>query len=211
VDPPSPLPVEKQRTLCLVAAHHGCPAFRAARTARASMLAPGLDPAIVASADATRRPIARSAPVVLEQPRFAIAGLGGNVALSQAILVGLMILAVAVLILSRFQAGGAAPEPSPTPAITASPSPSPTPRPTPSPTPTPIPSGSGAVPSGSIAAPASPVAVASARAFRATYRVRAGDTLVGIASTFGTTVAAIQLANGLTTSDLGIGQVLNIP
>jgi LysM repeat protein len=47
--------------------------------------------------------------------------------------------------------------------------------------------------------------------FRATYRVKSGDTLVGIAAEFNTTVAAIQEANGLTGSDLRIGQLLNIP
>ena len=210
VDPPAPLPADKQRALCLSAAHAGCPAYRAARTARASMLAPGLDPAVVASADAARRPIARSTAVVLEQPRFAIAGLGGNLALSQAALVALMVLAFVVLVVSRFSAGGAAPEPSPSPSITASPSPSPTARPTPRPTPTPSPAGSGAAPSGSGVVPPSPAAP-SAAAFRTTYRVEAGDTLVGIASEYETTVAAIQEVNGMAGSSLRIGQLLKIP
>jgi len=44
-----------------------------------------------------------------------------------------------------------------------------------------------------------------------TYRVQAGDTLVGIAAEFGTTVKAIQDLNALTGSDLRIGQILAIP
>src|SRR5262245_8041759 len=49
VDPPGPLTTDKQRTLCLANAHHGCPAYRAARTARATMVAPGVDPKVVAA------------------------------------------------------------------------------------------------------------------------------------------------------------------
>ncbi|HET9346311.1 MAG TPA: LysM peptidoglycan-binding domain-containing protein [Candidatus Limnocylindrales bacterium] len=210
VDPPAPLTAEKQRVLCLAPAHAGCAAFRAARAARASMLAPGLDPAIVASADAARRPVARSTAVVLEQPRFAVAGMGGNVAVSQAVLVALMILAFVVVLVSRLSAGSPAPVPSPTPAITAPPSPSPTPRPTPRPTPTPSPSG--VAPSGSVPVPPSAAAVVpSPAAVPTTYRVEAGDTLVGIASAFGTTVGAIQEMNSLSGSALRIGQLLKIP
>ena len=38
--------------------------------------------------------------------------------------------------------------------------------------------------------------------FRASYTVRANDTLIGIAGTFGTSVQAIRDANGLATSDM---------
>ena len=44
VDPPAPLATDKQRDLCLTAEHATCPTFRAARANRASTLAPGLDP-----------------------------------------------------------------------------------------------------------------------------------------------------------------------
>ncbi|HEX5014336.1 MAG TPA: LysM peptidoglycan-binding domain-containing protein [Candidatus Limnocylindrales bacterium] len=204
VDPPTPLPSDKQRNLCLVAAHHGCPAYRAARVARASMLAPGADPSTVAAADAARRPVARTTAVVLEQPRLAIGGLGtGGVGLYQVVLVALMILAFVVVIGARLSTPSA-------PVVVATPSPTatatPTPRATPRPTPTPssTPAGSGLLPSGSATAP-------SAGAFKTTYRVEAGDTLVGIASEFGTTVGAIQDLNQLTGSDLRIGQLLKIP
>lgn len=44
-----------------------------------------------------------------------------------------------------------------------------------------------------------------------TYTVRAGDTLSGIAARTGTTVAALQRANGLTTTVIRVGQRLVIP
>ena len=68
VDPPAALSADKQRSLCLIAEHTSCPAFRAARAARASMIAPGVDPSVVAAADAARRPVARAAPVIVEGP-----------------------------------------------------------------------------------------------------------------------------------------------
>ena len=208
VDPPGALTSEKQRTLCLTAEHASCPAFRAARASRASMVAPGVDPAVVAAADAARRPIARSAPVVVEGPRLSIGGVGGsNFALSQAVLVGLMVLAFAVVVVARLSTS--TPPPTPLPAVTASASPTPSPTPTPTPTPSPPPSGSGALPSGSGAAPSA--AASQAAAYRTTYRVKSGDTLVGIAAAYGTTVGALQELNNLGGSELRIGQLLKIP
>jgi LysM repeat protein len=209
VEPPGPLPTDKQRTLCLTAEHAGCPAFRAARASRASMLAPGLDPAVVAAADGARRPIARAAPVVVEGPRLSIGGVGGgNWAVSQAVLVGLMILAFAVVLVARLSSpASTVPPASVSPSAIASPSPIPTPRPTPSPSL--LPSGSGEVPAGSGAAPSA--AASQAATIRTTYRVKAGDTLVGIASTYGTSVGQIQQLNGLSGTDLKIGQLLKIP
>ena len=55
---------------------------------------------------------------------------------------------------------------------------------------------------------ATPVAVASVPG---TYTVVSGDNLYRIALKFGTTVAAIQAANGLTTTTVRLGQVLTIP
>lgn len=43
------------------------------------------------------------------------------------------------------------------------------------------------------------------------YTVQAGDNLYKIAVKFGTTIAAIQAANGLTTTVIHVGQVLKIP
>jgi len=205
VDPPAPLAPDKQRALCLVGAHSGCPAYRAARTARALMVAPGVDPKIVAAADAARRPIARSTAVVLERPRLSIGTLGGREwPAYQALLVALMVAAFVVLLVARLSAGGSAPAPTASPSAVATAEPTDTPRPTRRPTPSPSPSD--AVPSGSLA-PGSPAPSAAAQ----TYRVQSGDTLVGIAATFGTTVAELQQVNGLTGSELRIGQLLTIP
>jgi len=213
VDPPAALPADKQRSLCLVAEHTSCPAFRAARASRASMVAPGVDPLVVAAADAARRPVARAAPVIVEGPRLAIGSGNGTWPLSQAALVGLMIVAFAVVLIARISTPQAAtPSPSSSPAATASSSPSPTPTPTPAPTV--APSGSGAVPSGSGALPsaaASQAGAASGPVSGSIYRVKAGDTLVGIASTFGTTVGELQRVNRLAGSDLRIGQLMRVP
>jgi len=77
-------------------------------------------------------------------------------------------------------------EPSGTAVPTASPttpaSPTPTPGPTPTPAPTPV-----------------------------TYIVQSGDTLNAIAARYGTTAQAIMDANGLTSDEIQIGQVLIIP
>ncbi|HEX2884204.1 MAG TPA: LysM domain-containing protein, partial [Candidatus Limnocylindria bacterium] len=86
---------------------------------------------------------------------------------------------------------------SPTP--TNSPTPEPTPQPTPPPTPAPTP-----VPTVA-ATPAPPPA-------QTTYVVQQGDTLAAIAQRFGTTVAAIQAANGIADpNEIIVGQVLVIP
>jgi len=43
------------------------------------------------------------------------------------------------------------------------------------------------------------------------YTVKSGDTLIGIAKRFGTTVKAISAANGLRTTSIKVGQKLTIP
>ncbi len=66
----------------------------------------------------------------------------------------------------------------------------------------------------SAAPTASPVPATQAPASAAvtTYRVKAGDTLIGIASRFGVSVSALQRANGITDPRLlRTGQVLQIP
>jgi hypothetical protein len=209
VDPPGLLSIEKQRRLCLSVDHGACAAFRAARAGRAAILAPGLDPTAVAVADASRRPVARTAAVVLERPRFTMPTTRWPLdrALTQAALIGLMVLAFGAVAVSRFGQGdgaGAPGSPSASPSASATAPPRPTRRPTPSP------SASASASAGASAAPSGPSASAQA-SFRAQYRVQSGDTLVEIAAQFDTTVAAIQEANGLTGSDLRIGQVLNIP
>lgn len=199
VEPAVPQSTDKQRRHCLSSDHDHCALFRAARVARANNLIAGADPAAVDGADRTRRPLARTAPILLEPPRLVdqTMRLRLDRAPGQAALIGLMIVAFAVVALARLS-GGAAPAtaPSPGPSVVAV-------GPTRAPTPTPRPSPSVAV---SVAPSPSP-----SPSFRATYKVRKGDTLRAIATKYKTTVAKIQAANGLKTTTLKIGQVLNIP
>jgi LysM repeat protein len=86
----------------------------------------------------------------------------------------------------------------PTPVVTPTPTPPPTPTPTPAATPTP--------------APTPPPTPAPTPVPQQTYVVAPGDTLASIAQQFGTTVAAIQAANGIANpNEILIGQVLVIP
>jgi hypothetical protein len=214
VDPPAPLAAEKQRRLCLTVDHASCQTFRAARASRAAMLAPGIDPAAVAAADAARRPVARSTALILEHPRLSapVARWPLDRAGSQVALVALMAVAFLALAFARFSGSGTGAAESPSPsaiAASASPSPSPTRRPTPSPSPSASISPSGS-PVASVA-PSPSAVVSPAPSFSTTYTVKSGDTLIGIASTYGTTVQAIKNLNGLTSNDLRIGQKLKIP
>ena len=196
VDPPAPQSKDKQRRHCLADEHVECPTFRAARDARTALLAAGADPALVQAADLRRRPLARTAPVLLEPPRLVdqAVRLQFERGPGQIALIGLMVVAFAIVALTRLSVGGAAVAPSLEPSqqiAAASPTPSPTPTATPSPSVSPS----------SSAAP-SP---------RALYTVRKGDTLVTIAKKYATTAAKIKAFNGLTTSTLKVGQVLKIP
>jgi LysM repeat protein len=208
VDPPALLSTDKQRRLCLSVDHGACPIFWAARSSRAQMLAPGADQSVVAATDAARRPITRTAVVILEHPRISMphARWPLDRALSQAALVVLMIAAFIAVAIARFSSPepGTLPPSSTGSQATASPqaSASATRRPTPLPSPSAAASG----PPSSSAVPAS-----SEPTFRTTYTVEAGDTLFGIANRFGTTVTAIRALNGITDSTLRIGQVLKIP
>ncbi len=226
VDPPAALSNDKQKRICLSAGHAGCATFRAARASRAAMLAPGVDPAAVAAADAARRPVARSSALILEHPRLSAPTARWPVsrAIPQAALVGLMIVAVLALAIARLSgpevAAVAAPSPSASP--TSVPSVQPTPRRTPSPAPSASPSVSASPitspsPSGSVSGvTATPKPTATAKptaspSVMTTYVVKKGDTLYAIASQFGTTVAEIKRVNGLTSNNLKIGQKLKIP
>jgi LysM repeat protein len=200
VAPPAVLPTDKQRRHCLSADHVDCPTFRAARTARSASLAAGADPRIIEIADRRRRPVARTAPVVLEPAGLVDQALRLQFdrAPGQVALIGLMIVAFAIVAIARFSAGGApAISPSPSVASVASPSP------TRSSAPTPMPS--------AIADPSEAVAASPSPSFRVAYTVKKGDTLSGIAQKFSTTAATIKAANGLSGNTLKVGQVLNIP
>lgn len=210
VAPPAPLAAEKQRRLCLTADHMGCATFEAARAAR---------PIAHDRAPTLPRPLARTTPVVLDHGRLAVAmpSLRADHLSGQAILVALMCVAFAAIILARLTGGGVpagADDASPTSQASARASAS---SGTPAP-PTSAPASSapatqsgapGSAAPGSSATPASPRPSTTGTR---TYKVKAGDTLIGIAARFNTTPKAITKLNGITNaSSLKIGQVLQIP
>ena len=232
VEPPAALTPDKQRRLCLSAEHGGCPTFRAARASRAALLAPGIDPAAVAAADAARRPIARGSALILERPRLSgpTARWPLDRAMSQAALVALMVVAFVAVAIARFSGPQAAAiaEPTATASASASPTPRSTPRVTPSPSlapslapsappasagTSPVASGavSGATGTPTVSTPTVSTPTVSTPSFKTTYVVKSGDNLYGIAGHFGTTVAAIKEINGLTSNSLKVGQELKIP
>jgi hypothetical protein len=197
VDPPGPQTSDKQRRHCLVAAHVDCTLFRAARVARINNLVGGAEPASVEGADRDRRPLARTAPILLEPPRLVdqTVRLGLDRGPGQVALIALMVVAFAVVALARLSAGAAPVTPTPGPSIVAVvPSRAPTARPTST-------AASSSVPSASSAAPS----------FRTTYKVKKGDTLSTIATKYSSTAAAIKRANALTSNTIKVGQVLKIP
>lgn len=61
------------------------------------------------------------------------------------------------------------------------------------------------------AAPAPGAEEAAPSGGEQTYKVKSGDTLIGIAKQFHTKVKAIQSANNLSTTSIKVGQVLKIP
>jgi LysM repeat protein len=202
LEPPAPQPADKQRRHCLSPDHVDCPIFRAARTARAVSLTPSGDPAAVAVVDAARRPIARTAPILLEQPRLVeqAVRLSFDRGPGQLALVALMILAFSVVAITRLSTGSApaAASASVAPSGVARASPSPTPSPRVSASPAPKPSAS--------------VAPSPEPSFRGLYTVNAGDTLYSIARRFKVTTGAIRRLNHLSsTAVIHPGQVLKIP
>ena len=197
--PPAPQTTEKQRRHCLSSDHVECAIYRAARDARQATLAAGAGVERVIAADEARRPLPRTAPILLEPPRLLdqASRLQLDRAPGQLALVALMVLAFAIVALSRISAGSGQASPPPSVAAVV---PSIVPRTTP-PTPIVLPSDAASLePSGS------PVP-----SFRTTYTVKKGDTLVGVANKFKTTAAAIRTLNNLTSSTLHVGQVLKIP
>jgi LysM repeat protein len=207
--PPAPQPVERQRHHCLSPDHVECPVFRAARAARHAALAGAADPSTIEAADQWRRPQPRTAPVLLEPPRLVdqVLRLQGDRGPGQILLIGLMLAAFAIVALSRISAVPAEALPSVAPSVPVVPTASSTTRPSASAAPTAVePSARPSV------APSTPVASAAPSAsFRTSYTVKRGDTLIGIANKFNTTVAKLRTANGLKGSTLRIGQVLQIP
>lgn len=209
IAPPVPVASGKQRSLCLVDAHATCTTFLAARERVAEPAPP--------SPVADLWPDTRSTPIVLEPPHAVLSPLPGGTLRTggQAVLAGLMVLAFVALLVARASAPAAPPAPPPvategaagvmpsaTVGVSGSPVASTTPPVTPSALPTPVATGTATPPPTPAATPAASVQ---------RYKVRSGDTLSGIATTFGVTVKAIKAANGLQGNTIRVGQVLIIP
>jgi LysM repeat protein len=151
-----------------------------------------------------RWPIPRTTPVVIDRGRVGPAAVRLDRSVAQIGLVGLMVLAFLVLAVARLSSSDrptqvASPSAAVSPSAVASAalSPSPTPRSSPSIAPSPSPS-----------AAASPAASAGT----ATYRVKAGDTLLAIAARFGTTVKVLRELNDIPDpSLLRVGQLIRLP
>jgi hypothetical protein len=204
VAPPAPLATEKQRRLCLTPDFATCATFEAARAARPI----GHD-----RAPTLPRPMARTTPVVLDHGRLSITVpiLSSDRSTGQAVLIALMALAFAAIVLAKLTSGSpaAASGGSPFPGVVVAPASSPQSSGGPAASaaidPTAVPPASGGT-DGSAGPDAS-----TAPATRS-YKVKSGDTLVGIAAKFGTTPKAISNLNGISDpSSLKIGQVLKIP
>ena len=194
--------------MCLADAHERCERFLAyvarhdgVRPGRSSLVDGLVSTRMVVAPEPAWRGIAgqarraRSAPVAL---------IGAGVTI---LAIGSVALATGMLDAPVDPGAVVSTEPSatPTPAPTARPTPSPTlaPSPTPvmTPVPTPVPT---AVPTPVPTVPPPPPQ-------QQTYTVQQGDTLAAIAQRFGTTVAALQSANGIEDpNEIFVGQVLVI-
>lgn len=209
VTPAAPLAAEKQRRLCLTVSHGACATYIAATEARVG----------VHRETTTRRPVARTTPVVLDHGRLAVAlpAMGRSPSVGQAALVALLAVAfVAVLVARLASGGGAAPgggvvpgSPSAAPGASTAAvashkaTPKPTARATEAPQKTVAPSPT-LVPTEVSPSP-------SSAAVPRTYTVKRGDTLSGIAATFGTTVKKLVALNRIADpSKLHVGQVLKL-
>lgn len=203
---------EEQLTTCLVSDHQTCPRFLAARIQPGPAAAGWPAPAVDARFVSTR--LVLGADASTGRSRSAAGSRTGAVRWvgAAAVFVGAAaVTATATGALGPLPMGGAAPADTSTPIPTATPTqqpavggPSPRP-PTPSTTPT-------ATPEPSPQPTRRPASTAAPTPEPRTYVVREGDTLAAIASSFGTTVEALQAANGIEDSDvILIGQVLVIP
>jgi len=204
-DPPSAIDRAMQSRLCLTAEHDRCERYTAfvARTGTSPGRAPFGDGFVSTRLLLAPQPPWRGIAGRARGSRTAtVVAVGAGIAT-----MGVATAAVAGAFLTDRPAAVASPEPT----ATSRPAPSPTGRPTPAPTaeatPTPVPP----TPSPT-AAPTAPPTPAPTPVPARTYTVVEGDTLALIAQRFGTTVPALQAANGIDDPDeIVIGQVLVIP
>jgi LysM repeat protein len=208
VAPPAVLAAEKQRRLCLVAAHTDCATYVAAVTARdaAAGAIRGRGP---------QRAMPRTAPLVLDHGRLAIALPGmPDRGVGQGGLVALMAVAFGALAVTRFTGGGpnvapAAAQDSARPSVVASGRPASSPNDAgsssdPGPSRTLVPS--------DVKPSPSPRATPAAPSNAKTYKVKTGDTLSEIAAAHGTTWQVIARLNGISDpKKIRVGQVLKLP
>ena len=218
--PEAAIPFDRQRRLCLGAAHVTCAMFAAAADARSAWRTIGVAPRAVppaadlgsalgaqvgAGSDFNRWRLVRVSPVVAAPDRgHTIPSILRPRANLQVGLVGLLVIAFLVIAGSRpgaVHAPGALLAPTATPVVTAWGHQTDGPLPTPGSTAT-------SVPVASVEATKTPESPAPAVLV---YRVVSGDTLSGLAARFGTSVKAIMDLNGLTSTVLRIGQQLTIP
>ena len=203
VTPPAILAADKQRRLCLTAEHVACSTYLAA-------IDPSVDPSNATRDDRRPvRPVTRTAPLVLDHGRLAISipALRAERGAGQGGLVALMAVAFAAIVVARLSAGGPGVSPaqvvagaSASPTAAATQRPAATPIPTVAPTRTLVPT------------QVEPTPAPSKAPSTKTYKVRSGDTLGGIARTFGTTVGVLQELNGIDNPRLlRVGQVLKLP
>jgi len=213
VVPPAVLAPDKQRRLCLLVDHLECSTFVAAVAAReaAAGATPGRGP---------RRPIPRTAPLVMDQGRLAM-GLPGlpDRGVGQGGLVALMAVAFGAIAVTRLTGGGPSLAPaaagadgSARPSVVASSAPEVTPRPTtPAASPPDEPTRT-LVPSDVEPTSSAPATTPVPSKNSATYTIKSGDTLSGIAAAHGTTWRVLAELNGIKDpSRLRVGQVLTLP
>jgi LysM repeat protein len=188
----------------LTSEHLSCATFEAARAARP--IAPERMPTLP-------RPLARTTPMVLDHGRVAITvpALRADRTMAQAILILLMALAFVAIILAKVTGGAPAGASAGSPSVGATAGASSKPG-----------TGPAAAATTSVSVSIAPTAVSTGAVAGATdqpsapgtrtYKVKSGDTLVGIAAKFKTTPKAISNLNGITDpSSLKIGQILKIP
>ena len=199
--PPGALERSRQVQLCLTEAHARCERFLAARTASLAAssglprVAPDVDfgrTRLILEPEPAWRKVA-TAPRLRPSPRIVL-------------FAGVAAAAVALVVLGNLLGiVGAAPRP------TASATPSASASVTASSVPTPGSSSAGPSASAPTSVASTTAPTLSPAPSQRTYVVKSGDTLLLIAQTFGTTVGAIQAANGLTGEIINVGQVLIIP
>jgi LysM domain-containing protein len=222
VVPAAILATEKQRRLCLLAAHLECSTYLAAVAARNAS-------AGAIRGRGPRRAMPRTAPVLLDQGRLSISIPGmPDRGIGQGGLVALMAVAFGALAVTRLTGGGPNIVPTvageggtPSPSIVASSRPAATSEPTvPEATAGDVPSHT-LVPSDVEPTPRSPTPRSSTPtaadstprpASGGTYRVQSGDTLSEIAAANGTTWQVLAQLNGITDPrKIRVGQVLKLP